>query len=333
VTLYGTRRRSWLAGLLATFAAPAFAQAQPPAKPFRIGLLGGSSPTSAEARHVWAGFFDGLREFGYVEGRDFVVEGHYYGDRADRLPTLAAELVALRVAVIVAGAPPAPEAARRATSTIPLVMAVHNDPVGAGLVASLARPGGNVTGLSLVSPELRGKQLQLLKETIGGLARVAVLVNPAISSNALDLQALAVASRALKLQLEFVEAPSPDALAPAFAAAGRAGVGAMLVLGGTMYFAHRVDVIRLAGEHRLPVISAFKEYAEAGGLMAYGADVRDSFRRAAGYVDRILKGAKPADLPVEQPTKFELTINMRTARALGLTIPPPLLARADRIIE
>jgi putative ABC transport system substrate-binding protein len=329
----GIRRRGWLTASLGMAAAPLLARAQPAAKAFRIGLLGASSPTSAEARHVWSGFFDGMRELGYVEGRDFVVDGRFYGAQADRLPALAAELVGLPVAVIVAGAPPAPEAARRATSTIPIVMANHNDPAGTGLVASLARPGGNVTGVSLVSPELRGKQLQLLKETVPGLARVAALINPAVTSNPIDRQALQDASRSLNLHLDVVEAATPADLVPAVGAARRAGAGAMVLLGNTLFFAHRAELGRLAAEHRLPTIASFKEFAQAGALMTYGADVRDGFRRAAGYVDKILRGAKPGELPVEQPTKFELTINLKTARALGITFPQSMRLRADEVIE
>jgi len=326
-------RRTWLLGSLGLFAAPLVAEAQSPARVFRIGLLGGSSPTSPEASHVWAGFFQGLRELGYLEGQNVVIEGRYYGDSIERLPALAADLVRLPVDVIVAGAPPAPETAKRATSTIPIVMANHSDPVGTGLVASLARPGGNVTGLSLVAPELRVKQLQLLKEAVPRLMRVAVLSNPAIPFHARDLKDLEVAARSLKVRLQVVESRAPSDFTEAFSVATKGRAGALIILSGSMFFAHRARLAELAAKSRLPSMSLLREYAEAGGLMTYGADVRDSFRRAAGYVDRILKGAKPGDLPIEQPTKFELVINLKAAKALGLMIPPSVLLRADHVIE
>ena len=323
-------RRTLLIGSLSMVASPLIANAQAPARVFRIGLLGGSPPTSAEARHIWQGFFHGLRDLGYVEGQNVVLEGRYYGENLDELPALAAELVRLRVDVIVAGAPPAPEAAKRATSTIPIVMAIHSDPVGSGLVASLARPGGNVTGLSMLSPEMRGKQLQLLKEVMPRLTRVAFLRNPDIP---LDVRELEVMARSLGIRAQVVEARTPNQIAEAFSAATRERAGALSVLAGSMFFAHRALIAELAAKSRLPTIYLLREHAEAGGLLTYGLDVRDSFRRAAGYVDRILRGAKPGDLPIEQPTKFELVINLKTARELGLTIPPSLLARADQVIQ
>jgi putative ABC transport system substrate-binding protein len=234
--------------------------------------------------------------------------------------------------VIVAGATPAPEAAQRATSSIPIVMSYHPDPVGRGLAASLARPEKNVTGLSLRSPEVIGKQLELLKEAAPGISRVAVLSNPAIP-NTLSVKEAEVAARSLKVQLQVLEARVPSDLAPAFAAMTKGRAGGLLSLGGSMFFAERARIAELASQSRLPSIYALKEYAEAGGLMAYGASIRDSLRRAAIYVDRILKGAKPGDLPIEQPTKFELIINLKTAKALGLTIPPAVLARADELIH
>jgi len=323
-------RRAVLLGMLNMLVAPRLSTAQ--AKVFRIGLLGGSPPTSPEAAHVWGGFFQGLRDLGYVEGRNITIEGRFYGDRIEKLPALAAELVQLKVDVIVCGTQPAPEEARRATSTIPIVMTNHSDPIASGLVASLARPTGNVTGMSLVASELRGKQLQLLKELAPGIDTVAVLMNPTVLQ-AVDLNVLGVAARSLKVRLHVVEARAPSEFSGAYAAATKARAGAIIVLGGAMYFVHRTQLVKLAAESRLPAIYPVKEYAEEGGLMAYGTDLRDTFRRAAAYVDRILKGAKPADLPIEQPTRFELVINLKTAKALGLTIPASLLVRADRIIE
>ncbi len=326
-------RRTWLVGSLGLLTAPIVARAQPPAKVFRIGLLGSSTPTSPEAAHVWGGFFQGLSELGYVEGQNIVIEGRYYGDRVEQLPALAAELVRLQVDVIVVGAVPAPEVAKRATSTIPIVMANHMDPVGSGLVASLARPAGNITGLSLLTPELRGKQIQLLKEVVPRLTTVAVLSNPGVPIRGLDLRALEVAARALKLQLQVVDARSPNEFTEAFSLATRKRAGALLVLTSGMFFANRARIVELAAQTRLPTMYSQKEHVESGGLMAYGVNVRDSFRRAATYVDKILKGAKPGDLPIEQPTKFELVINLKTAKALGLTIPSSVLAAADQIIQ
>lgn len=326
-------RRTWLAGSLGLLAAPLIAEAQSPAKVFRIGLLGGSSPTSPEASHLWGGFFQGLRELGYVEGQNVVIEGRFYGDSVERLPALAAELVQLQVDVIVAGVAPAPEAAKRATSTIPIVMANHADPVGSGLVASLARPGGNVTGLSMVTPALRGKQLQLLTEAVPRLVRVAVLSNPTIPFHALEVRALEAAARSLKVQLHVVEARASSEFAEAFSLATKKRAGALLVLGGSLFFAYRAQLAELAAKNRLPAMYGPREYVEAGGLMAYAPKSRESFRRAAWYVDRILKGARPGDLPVEEPTMFDLVMNLKAAKMLGLTIPPSVLARADQIIE
>ena len=315
------------------FAAPLAAEAQPAAKVFRIGLLGSSSPTSPEASRIWEGFFQGLRELGYVEGQNILIEGRFYGDRTERLPALAVELVRLKVDVIVAQGPPAPEAAQRATSTIPIVMTVHQDPVGSGLVASLARPGRNVTGLSVLSTELVGKRLQLLKEAVPGLSRVAVLWDPTHPTATLQLREAEVAARSLKVQLQVLEARAPGDFAGAFSAMTNGRAGGLIFLGGLMFFVERTRIVELAAQSRLPAIYGAKENAEAGGLMAYGPNLRESYRRAATYVDKILKGAKPAELPVERPTKFELVINMKTAKALGLTIPQSVLERADQIIE
>ena len=326
-------RRSFLQGPLGLLAAPLVADAQPAAKRHRIGLLAGSSPSSPESAHIWAGFFEGLRELGYVEGQNFVIEGRYYGDKIERRPTLAAELVRLQVDVIVAGAAPAPEAAKTATSTIPIVMANHADPVGGGLVASLGRPAGNVTGLSLFGPELRGKQLQLLKEVVPGLVSVAVLSDPTNPFQSLELKMVEAAARFLKLRLHVVQARAPSEFGEAFWLATKERAGAVFVLGGSMFTAHRARLVELAAKSRLPAMYTVKEYAEAGGLMSYGVNIRDSFRRAAGYVDKILKGAKPDDLPVEQPVKFAFAINLKTAKALGLKISPSVLLRADQVIE
>ena len=318
---------------LGVFFSPLATEAQPAAKVYRIGLLGGYSPTSKEAAHLWEGFFQGLRELGYVEGQNILIEGRWYGDGNERLPALAAELVRLKVDVIVAGTPPAPEAAQRATSTIPIVMPIHQDPVGSGLVASLARPGRNVTGLSTLAPELVGKRLQLLKEVVPGISRVAVLSDPTIPTQALELRETEVAARSLRVQLQVLQARAPSDFASAFSAMTKDRAGALIALGGNMFFAHRTRIVELTAQSRLPAMYAQKEFAEAGGLMAYGVNTRENFRRVATYVDKILKGAKPGDLPIEQPNKFDLVINLKTAKALGLQIPPSVLARADQVVE
>jgi putative ABC transport system substrate-binding protein len=319
--------------MLSLIIAPLAAEAQQSGKLYRIGLLGGSPPTSPGGRRAWEGFFQGMRELGYVDGQNILVEGRWYGERNDRLPALVDELVRLKVDVIVAGAAPAPEAAGRATSTIPIVMALHSHPVGSGLVASLARPGRNVTGMSTLSSELVGKRLQLFKETIPGISRVAVLSNPTIPSQALELKEAKVAAGLLKVQLQLLEARAPGDFAGAFSAMTKERADGVIIISSAMFYAERTRIAKLAAESRVPAIYGAKEFAEAGGLMTYGIDLHESFRRAAGYVDKILKGAKPADLPVEQPTKFELVVNLKTAKTLGLTIPQTLLLRADQVIE
>ena len=329
-----TTRRTFLGTLAGgLFAAPRAAGAQQAAKVYRLGLLGGSPPNSPGGRRAWEGFFQGMRELGYIEGQNILVEGRFYGDHTERLPALAAELVRLKVDVIVAGAAPAPEAAQRATSTIPIVMAIHGDPVGSGLVASLAKPGKNVTGVSTLGPELVGKRLQLLKEVIPGISRVAVLSNPTDTAQALLLREAQVAARSLKVRLQVLEARAPSDFAGAFSAMTKERARGVIILASSMFYAERIRIAELAARSRLPAIYGVKEYAEAGGLMAYGVNLGESFRRSATYVDKILKGAKPADLPVEQPTKFELVINLKAAKALGLTIPPSLLSRADEVIQ
>lgn len=306
-------------------------EAQPVVKVHRIGFLGGTPPT-AESR-LWDGFFQGLRELGYVEGQHFVIEGRYYGDRIERLPVLAAELAALKVDIIVAGAPPAPEAAQRATSTIPIVMAYHPDPVGSGLVDSLAKPGRNVTGMSVLSRELVGKQLELLKETVPGISRVAVLANATVPYNAIALKEVEAAARSMNVQIQPLHVRAPGDFAAAFTALKKNRAGGLIAFGSSMFFAERKQIMELAAQSRLPSMASFREYAEAGGLMTYGADLRESFRRSSTYVDKILKGAKPGDLPVEQAAKFQLIINLKTAKEIGLTIPQSVLQRADEVIQ
>jgi|SRR5437867_4962784 len=327
-------RRAFLCGLtLGTLSRSLAAEAQEykAGKVARIGLLSQGSPTSGQ--HIREAFRQGLREVGYVDGQNIVIEYRYAEGKAERLPDLAAELVSLKVDVIVAGGTPAPLAAKHATRTIPIVMAAAGDPVGSGLVASLARPGGNVTGLGALSPELGGKRLQLLKEVVPGVSRVAVLWNAANPYAVLVARETEAAARTLGVQAQSLEVRGPDDFENALPAAIRGGAGALIVVEDPLTFQYRMRIADFAARNRLPAIDGYREYAEAGALMAYGANLADLYRRAATYVDKILKGAKPADLPVEQPTKFELVINIKTAKALGLTIPPSLLLRADQVIE
>ena len=325
-------RRAFI-GALAVFllVAPLAAEAQQPAKVPRIGFLSARPPT--DNPYFIDSFRQGLRELGYVEGQNIAIEYRFAAGRPERLPALAAELVRLKVDVIVTGGPPAPEAAKQATGTIPIVFAVAADPVAVGLVASLARPGRNITGLASISPELIGKQLELLKEVVPNISRVAVLQNPSNDSHPHTLRQAEGAARGLGVQLQIVQARTPPEIDAAFAAMRSQRAGGILVLRDPLFLTQRTQIAALAAKTRLPAVYGFREEAEAGGLMAYGASVPFMYRHAAIYVDKILKGAKPADLPVEQPTKFELVINLKTAKALGLTIPSSLLQRADEVIQ
>lgn len=325
-------RRTFLGTFIAGLViARSFAEAQSSAKVYRIGYLGGSPP-AVEPR-LWEGFLQGMRDLGYVEGKSFLIEGRYYGAQVERLPALAEALVALKVDIIVAGAPPAPEAAQRATSMIPIVMAYHPDPVGSGLVTSLARPGRNVTGMSVLGRELVGKQLQLLKETVPGISRVAVLANSTVPHNVIGLVEAEMAARSMNLQIQPLQVRVPSDFTGAFSMMKKDGAGGLIALGSSMFFAERKQIMELAAQSRLPSIAPFREFAEAGGLMTYGANLRENFRRCATYVDKILKGATPGDLPVEQATMFELIVNLRTAKEIGLTIPPSVLQRTDEVIQ
>jgi putative ABC transport system substrate-binding protein len=313
-------------------ASPFAVTAQPAAKVHRIGLLGTVPLTNAEAFRIWGGFFDGLRQLGYVEGQNIVIEGRYSEGRSERLPALAAELVELKVDVIVAAAHTA-SAARSITSTIPIVMTNHGDPIGSGLVVSLARPGGNVTGLSTQAPDLVGKQLQLLKEVMPRLSRVAVLSNPGNPIHPQHVRYADTAAQALKVRLQTVEARAPSEIAGVLSAVTKESANALLVLGDPMFTGEIRRIAGLATERRLPLVANQREYAAAGALLTYGIDQRDNFQRAATYVDRILKGARPADLPVEQPTKFELLVNRKAATSLGVAVPPAVLAQAQTVID
>jgi len=309
------------------------AQAQQPVKVPRIGFLVANSPSVYTARIE--AFRQGLRELGYMEGKNIIIESRSAEGNLDLLPSLAAGLVRLKVDVIVAaGGDPPVRAAKQATQTIPIVMANASDPVGAGLVASLNRPGGNITGLATApGPEIYGKHLELLKETFPRLTRVAILSNPANRFSALALREAETTARAFKVSLQILEARNPDEFETAFAAATKERAGALLVVEDPMFFGERTRLANFAAKSRLPAIYGILEYVEVGGLMAYAAERTDMFRRAATYVDKILKGAKPADLPVEQPTKFELVINLKTAKQIGVTIPQSVLYRADKVIR
>jgi putative tryptophan/tyrosine transport system substrate-binding protein len=305
-----------------------FAEAQQPTKVPRIGFLAAISPAAISARIE--AFRQGLNELGYIEGKNIVIEWRSAG--ADRVPGLAAELVRLKVDVIVTAGPLSTRPAQGATKTIPIVMAQDDDPVGNGFVASLARPGGNITGLASLSPELSGKQLELLKEIVPKLSRMAVLGNSTRPGNAQSLRETELAAGAFGVKLQYLDVLSPKDIDTAFREAGIARADAVLMLVATGV-PQRKQVVELAVKSRLPVISGRPELVEAGGLMTYGASINDLYRRAATYVDKILKGAKPSDLPIEQPTKFELVINMKAAKQIGLTIPPSVLARADKVIK
>jgi ABC-type uncharacterized transport system substrate-binding protein len=324
-------RRAFI-GTLTLLAAPRAAEAQPTRRLYRIGFLGVATPDPRNQRFFDA-FRNGLAELGYSEGRNIAIESRWAAGQYERLPGLAAELVRLKVDVIVTAAVPAILAAKQATQTIPIVMAVVVDPVATGLVARLARPGGNITGLSVMTPELVGKQLGMLTEIVPKASRVAVLWNPLNPGNPPQLRAAELAARTLGMRLQPVEARSPRDIDSAFAAMTKEGAGALVVLVDVMLIDQRTRIADLAATRRLPAVYGLAEHVEAGGLMAYAPNFLDNYRRAALYVDRILRGANPGDLPIEQPTKFELVINLRTAKALGLTIPPALLQRADQVIE
>jgi putative ABC transport system substrate-binding protein len=307
------------------------AQAQQSLKIPRIGFLIAASPSSVSAR--LEAFRQGLRELGYVEGKNIVIEWRYAEGKLDRLPALAAELVQLKVDIIVTGPPSATRATKEATVTIPIVMAQDTDPVANRFVASLARPGGNITGLSTLATEISGKQLELLKEAVPRLSRVAILGNSAVPGNAQSLKEMELAAGAFKVQLQYVDVLDLKDIETAFRAASKARADAVLVLGNPVFLSQRIQITDLAVKTRLPAIYERPEYVEDGGLMTYGVNINDLFRRAATYVDKILKGRKPADLPVEQPIKFEFIVNLKAAKQIGLTIPPNVLVRADRVIR
>jgi putative ABC transport system substrate-binding protein len=330
----GMRRREFLSllgGAAATL--PLAARAQHPGRIPRIGYL---SPVSAASGFLARDelFRQGLRDLGYVEGTNIAIEYRFADGRFDRLPALAAELVQLNVNVIVTAVTQASLAARDATKTIPIVIAGVSDPVGSGLIANLARPGGNITGTSSQTSEVVGKSLEFLKEAIPRIGRVAALWNPANAVFQTQmLKQAETAAAVLRIQLKSFGVRDADELGSAFTAIAQERVDALLVLADPLLIGHQKRIIEFALKQRLPAIYATKEHAAAGGLMTYGPNIEGQFRRAATYVDKILKGAKPADLPVEQPTQFELVINLKTAKALGISIPTTLLGRADEVIE
>jgi ABC-type uncharacterized transport system substrate-binding protein len=306
-------------------------EAQQPTKVSRIGfLIAGSSSDIPERTEA---FRQGLRERGYVEGKNIVFEYRYAEGKLDRLPALAAELVRLKVDVILSGGPQSTRAAKEATVTIPIVMGFDNDPVGSGSVASLARPGGNITGLSTLAPEISGKQLELLKEIVPRLSRVAILGNSTDPGNAQVVGETERAAVALGVQQLYLDVRAPEDIETAFRAASKGRADAVLTLPSFLLTSQRKQLVDLAVKSRFPAIYDRREFVEDGGLMTYAVSSTDLFRRAATYVDKILKGAKPADLPVEQPTKFELVINLKAAKQIGVTIPPNVLARADKVIR
>jgi putative ABC transport system substrate-binding protein len=308
----------------------AVAQAQQPTKIPRIGFQSAASPAALSGRIEALRL--GLRELGYVEGKNITIEYRYAEGKLDRLREFAAEFVRLKVDVIVTAAPSSTRAAKEATSTIPIVMAFDNDPVANGFVASLARPGGNITGLSTLAPEISGKQLELLKEIVPKLSNVAVLSTSTLRSPGV-LKEIELVAAAFKVQLQHLDVRGPEDIEIAFREARKGRAGAVLVLTSPILESHRTQVAALAAKNRLPASYPTTEYTEAGGLMYYGANTPDLFRRAATYVDKILKGRKPVDLPVEQPMKFEFIINLKAAKQIGLTVPPNVLVRADRVIR
>ena len=325
-------RRTFLAGTGAVLlAAPLAAEAQQPGKVYRVGFLGNS--TAALEGNLVGPVREGLRDLGYIEGRNILIEYRWADGKYERFPALIAELAALKVDVIVTAGTPAALAVNKTTPSIPLVMAAVGDPIGVGLVASLARPGGNVTGLSAIAPELEGKRLELLKEVVPKLSHIAVLWNPDNPFQAGSLKETKTGAQVLGIKVQLLGVRVSEEFPAAFAAILKERPGALLVLADRIFLHNRARIVGFETTHRLPGVYAYRELVEAGGLMSFGPSYAGMHRRAAYYVDKILKGAKPGDLPVEQPTKFDFIINLKTAKALGLTIPQSLLQRADEIIQ
>ena len=325
------RRREFIAALGGAVTWPLAAPAQQAAKVFRIGtLFAGGDYRSQPA---WAAFVEAMRELGWIENKNFVFEHRFANNRLDRLSEMAAELVALNVDVIAAGGTLAPLAAKKATSTIPIVMQSAGDPLGSGLVTSLARPGGNISGLSLMAPDLGGKRLELLKEILPRVSHVAVLWNSANPYSTNSFKETQRAAQILKVDIQSLGVKGPDDLSGAFQAIESQNPDALITIEDPLTVDLRQPIVDFVSIHRLPAIYGLREFVQVGGLLGYGADLSDLLRRSAGYVDKILKGAQPRDLPVEQPVKFELVINLKAAKQINLQIPVPILARADEVIE
>ena len=326
------RRRQFitlLGGAAATW--PLAARAQQPAKIPRIGFLGNSTATM-EANLIGP-LRDGLRELGYEEGRNVIIEFRWADGKYDQFPALVAELLAAKVDVIITAGTPATLAIKKATSMVPLVFIAVGDPVGTGVVPNLGRPGGNITGLSSIAPDLEGKRLELLREVVPKLSHVAFFLNPANAFHTASMRQARVAAQSLGIKLQPMEVNKSEQLDGAFASIVKEKPDALLILADRIFLHNRKRMMEFAIQQRLPSVNAYRELVEAGGLISYGPSYEDMHRRAAVYVDKILKGTKPADLPIEQPTKFTLLINLKTAKTLGLTVPPTLVARADELIE
>jgi ABC-type uncharacterized transport system substrate-binding protein len=326
------KRRSFITLLGGAAAWPLAARAQQPVgKVARVGFMGNS--TAVLEANLVGPFRDGLRELGYQEGRNILIEYRWAEGNYERFPALVAELLALPVDVVVTAGTPATLAVKKATSTVPLVMIAVGDPVGIGIVSSLARPGANITGLSSIAPDLEGKRLELLREVIPKLSRVALFLNPLNEFHTVSVRQAFAAAQALGIKLQALEVRTSEEVDGAFAAIVREKPDALLILADRVFLHNRKRMMDFATEHRLPSVNAYREVVEAGGLMSYGPSYEDMHRRAADYVDKILKGAKPGDLPVEQPTKFTLILNLKSAKALDVEVPPMLVGRADEVIE
>jgi putative ABC transport system substrate-binding protein len=327
------RRQVLIALGLSALAAPLASLAQPQNKVWRVGFLALRHVDFVDTDYYYGPFREGMRELGYIEGRNLAIEWRSAEGRAERLPALVADLVQLKVDVIVTAGSAATSAAQKATSALPIVMATTPDPVGSGFVKSLLRPGANITGLSNLSVDINRKHLEIMLSIIPRLSRVAVLVNPTNSSHAAILKSTQDAARKLDIKVLPAEARTPQEIERAFSAMAREHAGAVIIAIDAFFIQQGRQIAQLAAKQRLPSMAGSREYVEAGGLMSYGQNLADNYRRAATYVDKILKGARPGDLPIEQPTTFELFINRKTAKAIGLAIPQELLLRADRVIE